>query len=230
MTVPGVSVIIPVHDGAKYLPAAIRSALDQSHPPLEVIVVDDGSGDGSADVARSFAGVRVIEQENRGCAQARNRGIEVARGELLAFLDADDVWAPGKLELQGALMTSQPELGYTLTHQRITVEPGLPKPAWLRPELLERPSVGYLPSTLVARRWVFDRVGGFDPSYRLSSDVEWFTRAKDAGIAMQILPDVLVTRLAHGGNLSAEVPASTRALLRVFKTSIDRQRGRGTDT
>ena len=96
-----VSVVIPCYNGAQFLRETLESALAQTHPPLEVIVIDDGSTDDSAVIAESFGEpIRVIRQENQGESVARNRGIDEAKGEWIAFLDADDLWDKRKLELQ----------------------------------------------------------------------------------------------------------------------------------
>ena len=108
------SVVIPVFNGERFLAEAIQSVLDQTYEPVEVIAVDDGSTDGSAAIARSFAGVQVIEQPNSGPAGARNAGIAAARGEFLAFVDADDIVPPDKLELQVTHLREHPEVGCVL--------------------------------------------------------------------------------------------------------------------
>ena len=102
MDKPLVSVIVPVYNGEHYLSFAIHSILRQDYHPSEVIVVDDGSTDNSANIARSFKEVRYIHQSNQGVAMARNVGIAAARGEFIAFLDADDLWTPNKLSIQNA--------------------------------------------------------------------------------------------------------------------------------
>src|SRR5690349_2600271 len=99
MSAPLVSVVIPVFDGEAYLAAAIESALAKTYARVEVIVVDDGSTDGSASVAARYD-VRLVRQSNRGVSAACNAGVEAARGELIAFLDADDLWPPERLEIQ----------------------------------------------------------------------------------------------------------------------------------
>ena len=106
-----VSVIIPVHNCERYLGEAIESVLDQTHSPLEIIVVDDGSTDCTADVTKSFAPhVRYVLQAQAGAPAARNRGAELARGEFLSYLDADDLWVEEKLERQTACLSDDPEL------------------------------------------------------------------------------------------------------------------------
>jgi glycosyltransferase involved in cell wall biosynthesis len=109
---PGVSVVIPSYNSAAYLPEAIDSALNQTVAPLEVIVVNDGSTDETPQILERYRGrLVVITQENRGLSGARNSGIAAASGELIAFLDADDVWLPEKLEKQVACLAEHPRAG-----------------------------------------------------------------------------------------------------------------------
>ena len=106
---PLISVMIGAYNAASYIGEAIDSVLAQDYQPLELIVVDDGSDDGTAEVVRGFAQVRYIFQKNAGNGAARNRAVEVAGGELFAFLDADDRFTPGKLTLQKASWTPTPD-------------------------------------------------------------------------------------------------------------------------
>jgi glycosyltransferase involved in cell wall biosynthesis len=107
-SLPDVSVVIPCYNGASFLKQTLESALQQTIPPVEILVVDDGSTDNSAEIAAEFGSpVRVVRQENRGESVARNRGIDEARGDWVAFLDADDLWAPTKLERQLACIGDQ---------------------------------------------------------------------------------------------------------------------------
>ncbi len=109
---PRISVIIPTYNSARFLPEAVQSALYQTLSPDEVIVVDDGSTDNTEDVLEPFRGrVHYIRQENQGPAVARNRGIAEAKGDLIAFLDADDVWLPEKSELQVKVLWENPRIG-----------------------------------------------------------------------------------------------------------------------
>src|SRR5437867_2556724 len=109
---PCVSVVIPVYNGERYLADAIQSVLDQTYENFEVIVVDDGSTDESAAVAKRFGeAIRYVHQANGGVSKARNTGIAEARGVYLAFLDQDDLWLPDKLSVQVAYLDSHPEVG-----------------------------------------------------------------------------------------------------------------------
>jgi glycosyltransferase involved in cell wall biosynthesis len=103
-----VSVIVPVYNGERYLSAALESIFAQDYHPFEVIVVDDGSGDSSAAIAKSFKSVQYIYQTNQGIANAWNLGIDASKGELIAFLDCDDLWTPNKLRLQVDYLVNHP--------------------------------------------------------------------------------------------------------------------------
>src|SRR5919112_2696990 len=117
-----VSVIVPVYNGERYLAAALQSIFEQDYRPFEVIVVDDGSVDDTAKIARSFQQIHYIYQSNQGAAAARNAGVATAQGELIAFLDADDVWVPNKLSVQADYLFRHPEVGYVVARGRHFLE------------------------------------------------------------------------------------------------------------
>lgn len=221
---PLVSVIIPVYNGARYLRAALESVFAQTYRPFEVIVVDDGSIDDSGAIAQSFSDVRYIRQENQGVAAARNHGIEAARGEFFAFLDQDDLWTPEKLKLQIEYLLNNQNLGYTLTQQQFFLEPGATLPAWFRKELLSSVHTGWVLGTLVVRRPAFERVGNFATGYSAANDSDWFFRAKAAEIPMAVVPELLLLKRIHETNDSARANEILSELLKVVKSSLDRQR------
>jgi glycosyltransferase involved in cell wall biosynthesis len=222
MTGPCVSVIVPAYNRERYLGAALDSVLAQDYRPLEIVVVDDGSTDGTARVARAYPDVRYLHQANQGVAAARNAGIAASRGELIAFLDSDDLWAPEKLRLQVGFLLEHPRVGYCLARMRNFLEPGCPPPPWIGVDELSRVEFGIVPGTLVARRDVFERVGGFDPRYPCGSDTDWFFRAKDAGIALGFLGEILLLRRVHDANLSASRGPNFPILARIVKASVAR--------
>ncbi len=223
---PLVSVVVPVYNGAPFLPRALASVQAQGYPRLETIVVDDGSTDGSAGVAGRYPGVRCLAQDNGGVAAARNTGIRAAQGELLAFLDQDDMWLAGKLTTQVGYLVEHPEVDFVLARQRIALEPGTDRPSWLPPALLAQDHVGYFPGTLVARRRVFDAVGLYDPRTPPGESADWFARARDAGVPMAILPQVLLEKRIHDHNQSHDVDRVRHAVLTALRASVDRKRGR----
>ena len=221
---PLVSVIIPVYNGERHLASTLESVVAQDYRPIEILVIDDGSEDGSAGVAQGFPDVRYFHQHNQGPGVARNLGLENARGELVAFLDADDIWTPNKLRLQVGYLLDHPGTGIVFARQRIHLDPGVAKPSWLKDELLENDSVGYGVCTLVAWKTVFDQVGRFDPEFVLAEDADWFLRAKDAGIPVGVVPEVLLHQRIHGSNTRYRTAANQPLLLKAIRASVERQR------
>jgi glycosyltransferase involved in cell wall biosynthesis len=212
---PLVSVVIPVFNGERFLAAAIRSVLDQTHSPVELIVVDDGSTDGSAALARSFEGVRVIEQAHGGPGAARNRGVAAAGGELLTFLDADDLMPAGRLALQVEHLSAHPEAGAVLGRQELLLEPGVERPPWAELESMQ-------PLSLMLRRAVFDAVGEF--GHELGEDVDWLCRVYGAGVRVDTIDAVVVRRRVHEHNLTHDVAGSRLAMFRALRDHAARSR------
>ena len=204
---PVVSVIMPLHNGEAFLAEALASVLGQVEADFEVILVDDGSSDGTRRIAeyheRKHPSVRLLSQGNAGVTVARNRGVAVARGEYLAFLDQDDRWRPEALATHLCAFGLEPALAYTVAHQRCFLEPGADCPDWFRLQPLGEPLPAFLPGGLMVRRSVFAELGGFDPRYPISSDADWFARARDAGLPMRLLPDVTLERRIHRANHGA---------------------------
>lgn len=223
---PLVSVIIPVLDAGRYLGEALRSVLAQHYRPIEVIVVDDGSTDDSVKVAASFAGVICLRQAHQGPIGARNVGIAQSRGAFVAFQDADDVWHRNKLAIQMEWLLKHPETGYVAACYRNFLDPGVARPAWVTEQQLADEQKGGI-SNLVVRRSVFETIGVFDAGQEFGADLDWIMRAKDAKIAAEILPQVLVFRRIHASNHSYQWKGGKRLLLKALKASIDRQRSGG---
>lgn len=223
---PLVSVIIPVRDGARFLAPAIESALGQSYRPLEVLVVDDGSTDGSGDIARGYRDIRYIGRGPSGLAATRNAGVEAARGGLISFLDADDLWEERKTSLQVDILREEPHTDYVVAYLRNFVEPGIPCPTWVKPEMLEQDQLAYSTGTLLARRRVFERIGAFDTRFTVGDDTDWFTRVQAAGLGVQVLHEVLLHRRLHDRNHTTETLHLCRAeTLRLLRDKLARSRG-----
>ncbi len=223
MTRPLVSIIIPVYNGEKYLAEAIDSVLAQTYRPIEIIVVDDGSTDRSANIAKSFKEVMYHHQSNLGVSVARNVVLASARGEFIAFLDADDRWATDKLVKQVNYLLKHGHIDYTIAYQRILVEAGTTVPPFFKKDLLLNDHPAFVPSSLVVRKIVLEQIGGFDERYyNFYEDIEWFARARDAGIPMVILKETLLHRRMHGSNISMRKRHDFTQLLRILKKTIDR--------
>lgn len=221
-----VSVVIPVHNGERFLPEALQSVHRQTYQNREVIVVDDGSTDSSASIASAF-GARVLSQPNRGPSAARNLGLRACSGGLIAPLDADDLWQPEFLEVLSAYLgtTAEAEIAHCRHIHFLT--PGMERPSWCDQELLDEPSAGVLMGSWIARRSVFERVGLFDESFRLSEDIDWLVRASDAGVAMILVPDLLFLRRVHGSNSVANQREGRPQMFRALRASVARKRAAG---
>ena len=219
-----VSVIIPAYNAARFLGQALESVFAQTHRPLEVIVVDDGSTDSTIAIATSRDGVTLIQQPNAGASSARNTGLKVASGDYFAFLDADDLWLPEKLSLQVSYLCQNPGVGFLAAHSEHFVEAGMPCPAWFERIDGGAPIVGCLPSAWLVRREVAAAVGEFDVSFSHGEDVDWLARAGAAGFPMVALEEVLVRRRVHDANLSGFVRESQRGLFQALRASARRQR------
>jgi glycosyltransferase involved in cell wall biosynthesis len=223
-----VSCIVPVYNGERYLRETLESIFAQTHPAIEVIVADDGSTDGTAALARTYGDrLRYLRQENGGPAAARNLGIGAARGELIGFLDADDLWHPDKLTLQIERLRTLPRVDLCLTHLENFWSPDVvPRPGLAMDDRVGISLPGYVTYTVLVRRSVFDRIGGFDTALRHGDDTEWFLRAAEAGIVIDLLPDVLVRRRLHSTNHSIRRAGASRdEYLGIVKASLDRRRG-----
>lgn len=220
-----VSVVIGVYNAERYLGEAIDSVLAQDYRPLELIVVDDGSTDGSGEVAQRYPEVRYIRQENGGNGAARNTGVGASSGDFLAFLDADDRFTSGKLTLQLRALETSPDLDLVFGHVQEFVSPELDD-ATRRG--IRAPAPGPMPWTapnlMLIRRASFERVGLFETSVRVGVTVDWFLRAKEAGLRYEVLPETVLERRLHTENNGIREAASRSQYLAVLKASLDRRR------
>ncbi len=220
---PLVSVVIPAFNAERYLGEALRSVLDQTRPADEILVVDDGSDDGTVAVAEGFAGVRVLPGEHRGPGPTRNRGIAAARGVYVAFLDADDLWLPDKLEQQVAVLDTEDEIDLVFGAMDQFHSAELSAEERQRLECKTESTPTPLMSCLLARRSVFDRVGPLDD--HLADFVAWLSRAKNLGVKARFVDALVARRRIHGANLSAVRRAEVqRDYLRAARASLQHRR------
>lgn len=223
-----VSVVLPTRNSGRFLEAALESVADQTYIHHEIVVVDACSTDNTRDIALRHENVRVVPQKSGGLGGAWNEGIEAARGQLIAFLDSDDLWHPDKLARQVMYLRDHPKIEMVATQVRFFLSPGEMMPAaYQRPGLMSKDHASFLPGNLLVRRRLFDDVGTFDPSLLIASDMDWFSRLQDHGVATHILPETLYFKRIHGDNLSAGPLSKQRykhELLLALRASVLRKR------
>lgn len=219
-----VSVIIPVHNGEKYLAESIQSALDQEHAAVEILVVDNGSTDGTPNVAGQFPSIRYFHLDERGLAKALNHGVEQSRGAFLAFLDADDLWTPDKLARQLDAFTRNPALDMVFGHVEQFISPELPDPIKARLSIRDKRLPGRLKSALLIRRESFWKVGLFEKTADFADFIEWYMRAAEQRLQELMLPDVLTLRRIHGANYGYTDRDKRIEYVRIIKRGLDRRR------
>jgi glycosyltransferase involved in cell wall biosynthesis len=219
---PLVTVVTAVYNGERYLREALESLFAQDYEPFESIVVDDGSTDRSAEIAQSFL-VRYLRQENRGAASARNLAFEHARGELVTFLDDDDVLPPWKIRVQAEHLVEHPEVGCVLGRQELVFEEGVEPPPWFERDRIYGDVEGLPLLAAMIRKSVLDELGGFDPSYSFAEDRDLFVRMRERGVEIAVLPDLVLYRRFHGENQNLSPPPKP-PVFRSLKEKLDRGR------
>lgn len=226
-----VTVIIPTFNRSAFIPDAIKSVLDQNYENIEIIVVDDGSTDDTQDKLSSWIKLGVIRyefQENRGRSAARNRGISLASGDYLAFLDSDDLFEHGKLKTQVDLFSRNPEIG--LLHSgyckfnEFNDNLGYRDPSWfsgwIYPEILLKWNSLLATPTVMVPKHVMEEMGGFDESLYIGEDLDMWRRIARRypfGYINQSLARIRV----HSGNTSSDAIAATREFERYLQKAFD---------
>ena len=220
-----VSCIVPSWNYEKYIGQALQSILDQTWPRKEIIVIDDGSSDDSAQVAHRAAPQAVVySQPNAGPGAARNRGVELAKGMFLAFLDADDLWFPETLSRQMAAFEKDPALDMVFGQVEQFCSPELSAAEKAKWGNIGRVMRAHHAGAMLIRRESFLRVGPFPTQRRMGEFVEWYALARDKGLRETMLSDVLLRRRVHGGNTVLRERAAYSDYVHIVKSALDRRR------
>jgi glycosyltransferase involved in cell wall biosynthesis len=217
-----------VRDGERYIGEAIDSMLGQTAPPQEIVVVDDGSRDGTVAIVEGYGGiVRLLRQAPLGQSVGLNAALETVGGELIAFLDADDLWPEGKLELQGGVLAGNPGLDVVFGHAEEFVSPDLDERE--RAEL--RPADGAVPAklkgTMVIRAGAMRRAGPFGADWVVAEFVDWYARADDAGLGEAMVDEVVLRRRLHRDNIGRRHRDARQEYATVMAERLRRRRARG---
>lgn len=216
---PRVSVVMPVWNGEKFIAAALRSIADQDYPNLETLVVDDGSHDQSLAIAGRFPAVRCLRREHGGIGAARNSGLSAADGDLLTFLDADDLWTSGRLHQQVSYLTEHPEIELLSgqTEQFLDQDyRGLAAPP--------ATNDGVVAGAVLMRRAALTRVGLFNEQLRVGEWIDWLSRAEATGVKTRHLPEVVLRRRIHGQNTVIQRRDQKQDYLAVIRSHMQRRR------
>jgi len=223
----GISVLIPVYNGARYLQECIQSVCDQTLPAAAIIVVDDGSEDDTPRVAEAWGPrVRYERVAHGGLPYARNHGLRFAETDYVAFLDSDDIWSPTKLELQIAALARETEPAMVFGHVQQFISPDLSPEEAAKLWCQTAPLRGLFSSTLLIRKSDCQRAGPFDESLRTGEFIEWCARAKDVGIKSVMIPEVVCRRRLHRSNLGRGGAETHGHYAHMIKKVLDRRRQR----
>jgi glycosyltransferase involved in cell wall biosynthesis len=222
---PLVSVIIPVYNAAKYVGQAIESILGQTYSPIEVIAVNDGSIDKSAEVLNNYSNrIQIISSTNNGIGAARNLAIRQSSGSFLAFLDADDYWELNKLEIQMQEFASNPSLDIVYCSFKEFLSPDMTSEMMEKRILKPAAMSGAVAGTSLIKRTAFNKVGLFSEHWRTGEYIDWYARAKEQNLVMKHIDNCLYHRRSHSDNHTLRESKSKRDYVHILKASLDRRR------
>ena len=220
-----ITVILPAYNGEKYLSEAVESILSQPYCPQEIIIIDDGSTDNTAAVAKSFGdAVQYHHQPNQGAGAARNNGINLAQGEFLAFLDADDLWTENKLAHQMHAFDRDPELDMVFGHVQQFHSPELADEVKQQIKIPAEIVPGQHVGTMLIKRESFQKVGPFRTDWEIGEFIDWYARAEELGLKSLMLPEVVMKRRLHKASQGTYKRQHQKEYVRVLKAALDRRR------
>lgn len=225
-----ISIIIPTLNSAKYLGECVRSVEAQSFKNFEVVFVDGGSTDNTLTIASACSKGRIISQTRPGLAAAWNEGVLASRGTYVAFLDSDDWWESNCLSGHMEGLRSGAQYDYSIGQVKYFAENNNALPRGFKSSLLIGSHRALMPGCFVGKRTLFDKIGLFDESLRVATDIQWFHDLKFAVTSFHDLNEHVLNKRVHESNLSytlAETPTYGRELLQVLRRRIHKVQGNG---
>lgn len=219
-----VSVVMSVYNGEKYLAEAIETVLAQTYAPIEFIVIDDGSTDQTGEILRSYGKrLQTLKQPNRGQPAAQNRGIELATGHYIGFLDADDLYDLEKTAEQVAILEKEREVDIVFGHVEQFISPELGDEAKKQWKCPSGTAPGYLAAAALFRRECFEKVGLLNEDQRIGSFIEWYMRAQELGLKHQLIPQRVFRRRIHENNVGIKTSGTREEYLAIVKAALKRR-------
>lgn len=213
-----VSVIIPAYNAEKYLTQAIESVLSQDYHNIELILVDDGSTDQTKNIATKYSDkIKLISKIHSGIGETRNTGLANARGDFIAFLDADDYWLSRKTSLQVSKLIGTTEIVFGKLQNFISPEL---KDFDHKVNYPKGEQLGFHPGAMLAKKSVFDRLGGFRADLQVGEFVDWFSRVKENKVNYIMLDDLVLMRRVHELNTTRQVSNPALEYLKVIKSRL----------
>jgi len=220
MTPPAISALIPLYHNERFIAEAVESVLRQTLPVMEIVIVDDGSTDGSIAAVPDSPLIKIFARPHSGLAATLNHALTQTKGDWLAFLDHDDRWLPTKLEKQYAALQQNPESNLCFCQARKFYDNA--PVSGVGNEILN----GVAKSGFFVSRAIFDQVGPFSDTTQSGHDfLDWYTRAQELKLHSHIVPEVLYERRIHENNMGLREPDKQRAsYFTALKASLDRRR------
>jgi glycosyltransferase involved in cell wall biosynthesis len=222
-----IAAVITTYNSGAFLEEALASVLAQTRPPEEIIIIDDGSTDDTPERMRRWAKrVAYHRQANAGSSVARNNGWRLAGASWIAYLDADDLWLPDRLERQEAWVRDHPETEAVFGLAQNFVHPGCETMFDPERSRLDQWQPGWLPSAVLIRRSVLERGGGFDAGLRNAEAIDWLIRQREAGVVLAMPEIPVVRRRLHGSNKGRDEKPGLKPDLQILRKFIARKRAR----
>ncbi|MGE0717058.1 MAG: glycosyltransferase family 2 protein [Alphaproteobacteria bacterium] len=227
----GLSVVMPVHNGVRFLERAIASIREDAGPHCEIIVVDDRSSDDSRAMAERIArdgpgGIRVVAADKGSPSGARNVGIAAAGGDIIGFLDVDDEWVPGRTAELMRRLDAEPDVDVVYGKVEAVIA-DRDDPIWANSGFGDQAVPFPLIGTGLYRRRAFERIGTFDEAMRFGEDFDWFLRAGEARLRLLIIDRLVLRYHLHASNMTRDRRSATFAIATVIRRSLLRRRSAG---
>ncbi len=197
-----ISVVMATLNADRFLRTALDSIASQTLAVDELVIADGGSTDQTLQIARRHPFARIVQQSGKGLPDAWNSALAHCTGDVVAFLDSDDMWTADKIELQVRHLEENWAIEAVVGHVQFFLEEGAACPRNFKPELLNGTYPAPMPGALLIRRSACDKVGLFDTRFPIACDIDWFARLRDLQIRIATLPNLFIRKRVHQSNLS----------------------------